>query len=243
MVAEQRAPSHAAIRGARSAAQLPQAVRHNKAGGMRCLAVLGLAVAVAVAGCATMFSGSNRVAVATNPAGATVYVDDVEVGRTPILVTLDPRDNLGAIRIELPGFAPVVLMRNRSLNGWFWANLLFGGFGMIIDAITGDMFEFDDAPVAIGMTPLYPPAPQGYPPAPQGYPPAGSYPPAQPYPPQPYPPAAAPQPSPRATPPQPYPPAAAPPAARQPAPSAPQPYPYAQPPASAPGNAPPPPPR
>jgi uncharacterized protein YceK len=152
--------------------------------------VLALALLLAFSGCATIMAGGpDRVPVSTNPAGATVFVDNIPVGQTPVMVTLDRQHSSGVIRIELPGFAPVTLVRTTSINGWFWANICFGGvLGIVIDLVTGDIKAFDDAPIAIGLTPAYgpPPTGPGYPPAPPpgGYqppaPPPGGYPPPPP---------------------------------------------------------------
>jgi hypothetical protein len=151
-------------------------------------------------GCATVMAGGpDLVPVATNPPGATVFVDNIPVGQTPVMVALDRDHGSGIIRIELPGFVPVSIMRGKSINGWFWADLclVYLIFPMVIDVVTGDFKAFDDTPIAIGLTPLYAPGPTGpapgYPPAPQGGYPPGPYapPPAGPpgnSPPQPYPP-------------------------------------------------------
>ena len=155
---------------------------------------------VAGSGCATIFAGGpDHVPVATNPPGATVFVDNIPVGQTPLMVTLNRQRNNGVIRIELPGFAPVTVVREKGVNGWFWVNVLcLSLLGGLIDAITGNVYNFDDTPITIGLTPgegpgPYGPAP-GYPVAPgqggppPGYPPAGQYPPGPPpagYPPPP----------------------------------------------------------
>jgi hypothetical protein len=176
------------------------------------------ATAGAASGCATVFAGGpDHIPVATNPPGATVFVDNVPVGQSPVMVSLDRQRSSGVIRIELPGFAPVTIVREKGINGWFWVNVaclsLLGG---LIDAITGNIYDFNDAPIAVGLTPGYGPdpgaPPPGYPPAPgyppPGYPPApGQYPPgAQPGPPAagyPPPPAGYPPPPPAGYPPPP----------------------------------------
>jgi hypothetical protein len=140
-------------------------------------ALLGLLIAVAVAasGCATIFAGGpDHVPIATNPPGATVFVDNVPVGQTPVMVTLDRQRNLGVIRIELAGFAPIAIVRAKSINGWFWASVCLTGLvGIVVDLITGDVKAFDDAPINIGLTPAYGPGapPPGYPQDPGGPPP------------------------------------------------------------------------
>jgi hypothetical protein len=143
---------------------------------------LGLVV-LAISGCATIMAGGpDHVPVATNPPGATVFVDNVPVGQTPMMVALDRQHNSGLIRIELPGFAPVVVIRNKGINGWFWANLCIGGLiGIVVDIVTGDIKSFDDTPISIGLMPAVGgPPPPGYAPPPPGYPPAGPPPPPPP---------------------------------------------------------------
>jgi hypothetical protein len=134
-----------------------------------------LVLLLAFSGCATIMAGGpDRIPVSTNPPGATVFVDNIPVGQTPVMITLDRQHSSGVIRIELPGFAPVSIVRSTSINGWFWANLCIGGLiGIVIDLVTGDVKAFDDAPIAIGLTPAYGPSPPGaYPAGPPGPPPA-----------------------------------------------------------------------
>lgn len=116
---------------------------------------LGLGVLVfVVTGCATIMArGPDHVPVTTNPPGATVFVDNVPVGQTPMTVTLDRKRNAGLIRIELYGFAPVVVMRAPKINSWFWANLWLGGIGTMIDLATGNIKSFDETPISVGLMP------------------------------------------------------------------------------------------
>lgn len=140
--------------------------------------VVLLTFASILGGCATIMAGGpDRIPISTNPPGATVFVDNVPVGTTPTVVTLNRETSSGMIRIEMAGFAPITVVRGKSINGWFWANLCLGGvIGIVVDIVTGDIKAFDDAPIAVGMTPAGgapPPPPPGYPPPPPaGYPPA-----------------------------------------------------------------------
>jgi hypothetical protein len=149
---------------------------------------------VLLPGCATLFAGGpDHVPISTNPPGATVFIDNIPVGQTPLMVALDRQHSSGSIRIELPGFQPVMLLRSKSINGWFWVSICLGGIvGIVVDLVTGNVQAFDDAPIAIGLTPAYgQPVPAEYPPpaaAPPGYPPTpppAGYPPAPPAPPPP----------------------------------------------------------
>jgi hypothetical protein len=140
-----------------------------------------------------MFAGGpDRIPVTTNPPGATVFVDNMPVGQTPTIVSLDRGRSSGVIRIEAAGYAPVVVTRDKSVIGWFWVNLLVWP-GFLIDAITGNVKSFDDTPIAIGLAPVGAPPAPAYAPQP-GTPPPPPPPPATPPPP---PPPAAPPPAPR----------------------------------------------
>jgi hypothetical protein len=111
-----------------------------------------------------MAGGPDRIPVNSNPPGAAVLVDGVQVGVTPTVVTLDREHGHGNIRIEMPGFAPVIIQRDKEINGWFWANLCLGGLvGMVVDLVTGDVKRFDDTPIGVGLMPAggYPSPPPG----------------------------------------------------------------------------------
>ncbi len=114
-----------------------------------------LVVAASLTGCATIMAGGpDKIAVQTN-VPATVYLDGQPVGTTPAVVVLDRSKSQGNIRIEAPGYQPVVLQRSKEIQGWFWGNLCIGGLiGMVIDAVTGDMKKFDDSPINIALTPI-----------------------------------------------------------------------------------------
>jgi hypothetical protein len=108
-----------------------------------------------ISGCATMLAGGpDHVSVATNPPGATVFVDNKPVGQTPAVVELDRAHSHGQLRIELPGFMPVTVVRDKVLNQWIWASFVMGGLiGIGIDIATSNATRFEDEPVAIGLTP------------------------------------------------------------------------------------------
>ncbi len=184
------------------------------------LSVVAIALVLAMSsGCATLFAaGPDRFPVNTNPPGAYVYVNGQMVGQTPTVVSLN-REHSAQIQIYLPGFQPVVMIREKGLNGWFFANILwvYAVVPVIIDLVTGNWQCFDDDPIAIGLVPNGgAPAPNWYQ-QPQGYPPSQQ----QPYPSQSQPYPAQPQPYPAQ---QPYPPQP------QPAQGGAQPYPTAPPP-------------
>lgn len=118
--------------------------------------IVTVAIAVCGAsGCATMVAGGpDRVAVSTIPSGAAVFVDNKPVGQTPVVVQLDRRHDNGEFRLELAGFQSIRVTRAKGFNGWFMGNVLFGGLiGVVIDIATGNIIKFDDAPIAVKLTP------------------------------------------------------------------------------------------
>lgn len=94
---------------------------------LRVACVLLAACAVS-SGCATAINGTTqRVAVASNPPGAQVYLHDAPVGVTPAFVDVPRRDADLQLRLEKEGYEPTVLPLERSRSGWSWGNVLFAG--------------------------------------------------------------------------------------------------------------------
>jgi hypothetical protein len=147
-----------------------------------CVSVLlvGLMLLLTTPGCATLFAaGPDTIPVQTNPPGAWVYVNGMVVGQTPTTISLD-RSRPGQIQIYLPGFQPVMMIRSKTLNGWFIVSILFFLVPIIVDLATGNWQRYDDGPILIGLTP----AGGGQAPPPwfngQGQPPMGQQPMGQP---------------------------------------------------------------
>ena len=104
-----------------------------------------------------MARGPDHVSIATNPSGADVFVDNLQVGRTPIEIDLDRARERVEIKLELPSFAPITILRIRHTNYWIYGNLLIGGLpGIIIDVWAKNAQRFDDDPIAVGFTPEAP---------------------------------------------------------------------------------------
>lgn len=92
--------------------------------------------------CATIVSGSKQtVKFASNPTAATVYINEVEAGKTPFEIKL-ARKKSHDILIKLDGYQPYQTKLTKKLNGWYFGNILVGGFiGLILDPITGAMYN------------------------------------------------------------------------------------------------------
>lgn len=99
------------------------------------MALLGLSV-----GCATIMTGAGtlqNVDINSEPTGATVYVDGVVSGKTPMTAQMK-RDKNHEVKLQLGGYPEKTIIVSTGYNGWFWGNfLLFGPVGVIVDLCDG----------------------------------------------------------------------------------------------------------
>jgi hypothetical protein len=94
-------------------------------------------------GCATIIDGPRqRVSVKTQPAGAQVYLNGRLIGNTPATLVVS-RWGLHRIRIEMPGYQPLELPLEKRFNGNAGGNLYIGGGWIVVDALTGAIFQLD----------------------------------------------------------------------------------------------------
>lgn len=114
----------------------------RKASRAAAFGVLFLALALQTS-CATMVNGTTQtVWVSSEPMGATVYVDRVKVGKTPLHICLARSDN-HMVGMKLEGHEPYEIMMTRSYSKWLLGNLFIGGLpGLTIDALTGSCYRF-----------------------------------------------------------------------------------------------------
>lgn len=99
-------------------------------------------VTMLVSGCGLLVLGKTQeVGFQSAPTAATVTIDGVERAKTPVVLRLS-RKRSHIVRMELPGFKPVEATLTRSVSGWVWGNLVFGGVvGLAVDAMTGAMYK------------------------------------------------------------------------------------------------------
>jgi len=118
---------------------------------------VSLAALVLSTGCATIMQGSHQnVGIASTPTGATIMVDNQQMGVTPATVRLTRKDN-HVVRLQLAGYQPYEIPLARKTSGWVWGNLVFGGIpGLAVDAITGGLYKLTpedvNATLAAGQT-------------------------------------------------------------------------------------------
>jgi hypothetical protein len=105
-------------------------------------AVVGGVVAIAIVGCATIIHGTTqKVGISSTPTRATVTVDNKLLGNTPLFADLK-RGEEHIVTIEMQGYEKAQLTLTKSVSGWVWGNIAFGGLiGLAVDAISGGLYN------------------------------------------------------------------------------------------------------
>lgn len=117
------------------------------------------ALVLTTTSCATIVSGSHQeVPVNVQPAGATVCVDGTRVGSAPMMVDLS-RKKGHVLMLEKDGYRPEVFLVGTAPNPWAVFNivpfaLIPGPIGLLVDALTGSIYEMDPARVYVGLEEL-----------------------------------------------------------------------------------------
>jgi hypothetical protein len=101
-----------------------------------------LALTLLMSSCATIISGSKQnVKFDSNPGAASIFIDEVEVGKTPFEIKL-ARKSEHSVMIKLEGYQTYQTKLTKKFNAWYVGNILFGGLiGIIVDPITGAMYN------------------------------------------------------------------------------------------------------
>jgi len=128
------------------------------------LVVLAIVMIAGLTSCASIASDDNYpVVISSEPNCAKITIVDannktVYKGITPAVVNLDAGNGFFkkasyTITFEKEGYDESVYNLTSSLDGWYWGNILLGGFlGMVIvDPLTGAMWKLDSN-VAIELT-------------------------------------------------------------------------------------------
>jgi hypothetical protein len=110
--------------------------------------------ALVLAACASVIHGTHQdVGITSVPTGASVAIDNLQSGTTPVFAKLTRKDN-HVVRIELPGYQPLDLALTRSVSGWVWGNVAIGGLiGLAVDAIDGGMYKLSPEQLSATLTP------------------------------------------------------------------------------------------
>ena len=104
--------------------------------------ILTAGLLFALQACGTIIHGTTQqVAISSNPGNASVTINGLSMGQTPMLIDLKRKDT-HFVKIELPGYAPYETFLSRQVSGWIWGNIVFGGLiGVVVDAASGGMYK------------------------------------------------------------------------------------------------------
>lgn len=118
-------------------------------------ATVGGMALLLITGCATIIHGTRQdVGISSTPTGASVTIDNLQSGTTPVFSKLRRKEN-HVVRITLPGYQPMDLTLTSSVSGWVWGNVAIGGLiGLAVDAISGGMYKLspEELSAALGAT-------------------------------------------------------------------------------------------
>lgn len=105
-------------------------------------------------GCATLFGpSSHALALASEPAGAEVYVNGFKMGTTPVELNLKA-DKSYTIEFRKEGYNSVTRVVNTKVGaGWVILDILGGLIPVIIDAATGNWNQLDQDAVNAALEP------------------------------------------------------------------------------------------
>ena len=106
--------------------------------------VASILLVCSLSGCATIVSGRTQdVMIRSMPSGATVYIDEIAFGTTPLVANLI-RKKRHSIKIVKDGYQEVSRATTRGFNWWYIGNVGFGGIiGLIVDPCTGAIFSVE----------------------------------------------------------------------------------------------------
>jgi uncharacterized protein YceK len=104
-------------------------------------AACGITV-LSVSGCATIIHGTQQdVGISSTPTGATVTIDNIDKGATPVVAKLKRKEN-HTVKIQLAGYQPFETTLTHSVSGWVWGNIAIGGLiGLAVDAVSGGIYK------------------------------------------------------------------------------------------------------
>ena len=100
-----------------------------------------------LSGCASMFGDNTRtVSINSNPEGAAIYVDNVQYGTTPAVVSMPSYIYGGkTITFKKAGYETQSMQVNSTFQLVGLWNILNFPLGTIIDLATGDLVKIDPA--------------------------------------------------------------------------------------------------
>lgn len=113
------------------------------------LMCVGFGLIVSLIGCATIMKGSSQeINFSSNPSGAQIKINGTSMGTTPTILKLKTGDE-HSVRLELNGYMPFETKITKSMSGWAWGNIVFGGIiGLIVDFSTGAIYKLNQEQIS-----------------------------------------------------------------------------------------------
>ena len=119
--------------------------------GKKILATVLIGCLSLLSGCATLAHGTTQsVGISSNPPGASVSIDGMSYGQTPVMATLRRKDN-HLVRLELAGYEPYETTLTRETSGWAVADFLCLLIGLAIDAVSGGLYNITPEQISVGL--------------------------------------------------------------------------------------------
>ena len=117
------------------------------------LLALGLTSTLFLTSCATIFTGTrDTLRFDSNPQGAMVYINGIEVGRTPCVTKVKRGFSNDMVEMKMQGYETRVFMTDKSFNAVSIINLGFV-LGWIIDLASGSIMKHDRKSFTIELDP------------------------------------------------------------------------------------------
>jgi PEGA domain len=105
-----------------------------------------LSAGLLVSGCATIVHGtSQEIPFSSNPEGAEVFVNGSARGVTPTTVSLPRSSSSYNVVYKKEGYEDTTENLHSSISGYYFLNIVLGGIvGLVLDAMDGAWFDYDD---------------------------------------------------------------------------------------------------
>jgi len=102
------------------------------------------AILVLHSGCATLVhrGAPEDLTIKSEPVGATVVLDGIERGVTPLQVTVE-RNEPHTVVLSMDGFKEATRKIESNLSWWVAGNAASGGIGLVVDLWSGNGYTID----------------------------------------------------------------------------------------------------
>ena len=108
-----------------------------------------------LSGCATIVDGSSQpVTFNSEPSRAKIFINGANVGVTPLTIQVQ-RSKTTVVVAKKEGYEEQQIPLQTKLNGYFWGNILSGGFlGSTVDYASGSMVEYSPNMYFLSLEPI-----------------------------------------------------------------------------------------